>query len=110
MSSQSSSVTGINGIWTTFFGTVDLRGTVANVGIVTPGFTNVYGISASGLSFGSTWTFDTSTRIYICSSITGTNSASCYVKSIDFWYTYIGGLIKNAYMWGVQRNLFINFD
>jgi len=87
---------------------VDLRGTAAYAGIVIPGLTNVYGISATGLSFGSTWTFDTSTRIYICSSITGTNAASCYVKAIDFYYTYIGGLIKNAYMWGVQRK-FIDF-
>jgi len=85
-------------------GTVDLRGNTAYSGIIVPGFTNYNGVYVNGLTFGNTWTFDSTTRIYLCSSPTGTNAASCYLKSLDFWYTYLGSSLKSAFLWGVQRN------
>ncbi len=95
----------MSGVWTTFLGTVDLRGTTAYSAIAVPGLTNWNGVYVNNLVFGNTWTFDSTTKIYICSSTTGTNAASCTVQSLDFWYDYLGTTLKTSVLWGVQRKL-----
>jgi len=85
------------------FGSVDLTGSVMYAGFVTAGFTNVVGTSASLLSFGSNWSFDSSLKIYICSTVTNTNSGTCLVNNLDIWHTFINSGNKNQYWWGVTR-------
>ena len=60
------------------------------------------GDTLTGLSYGSAWNFDSTTKLYVCSSTTGTNSASCFIKNLKLWYDYLGDVPKAAYLWGLS--------
>jgi len=108
-SAQSAVVTGGAGIWTTVFGSADLAGTSVWGGFVTAGYTNVVGFSAAPLTFGSGWTFDSSLKIYICSTVTGANAGTCIVNNLDIWHTFINSGTKNLFWWGLNPILIGNY-
>ena len=91
------------GTWLSFYGTVDLASNFANAGMVIPGYTSDTGDTLTGLSYGSSWTFDSTTKFFVCSSTSGTNSASCLIKNFKLWYSYLGDVAKAPYLWGLSR-------
>lgn len=72
--------------------------------MIIPGYTSDTGDTLTGLSYGSSWTFDSTTKIFVCSSASGTNSASCLIKNLKLWYSYLGDVPKAPYLWGLSRN------
>lgn len=79
-------------------------------GFVIPGYSHTQGNEKTDLSYGTDWTFDSTLKIYVCSSVTNTNSASCTLKNLNFWYTYPSNMVKTTYFWGISRKLdFIDF-
>jgi len=97
------------GTWLSFYGTVNLGSNLANAGMVIPGYTSYNGDSLTGLSYGNTWNFDSTTKIYVCSSTTGTNSASCSIKNLKIWFDYLGNVPKGPYLWGLSPSLLGNY-
>jgi len=58
-------------------------------------------------TFGTNWKFDSTTKFYICSDLTGQVSTSCFIQSFVIWNQYWNETPRGKYfMWGNSRNFF----
>lgn len=57
-----------------------------------------------GPGYGSSWAFDSSTKIFICSDFLGNPSFYCSIQGFNYWFTNPSDLI--SFTGPLTRNLF----
>jgi len=70
-------------------------------------YTSLPGIIIPNLNYDPSWTFDTSTRLYLCSDKSATNVISCNINSVRVWSAYYDTDLMINMLWGnVRKTLY----